>query len=183
VKTTRPKSLLPDADVVIETYKLGVWEQLIAEIPVLVPATIAYSEALFYKGRKRSVSKEIDLPALVEQGKIRQVEASAQEVEAVLKRFDCISRESLHPGEVEALAVFYARKAPECAFCSGDKTAIRCLAMLGLSDCAISLEGVLDSIGLRKNLRVQFTKEYLRAQIKIGQQQRITGLGLAVNDF
>ena len=138
MKTTRPKSLLPDADVVIETYKLGVWEQLIAEIPVLVPATIAYCEALFYKGRKRSVSKEIHLPALVEQGKIRQVEASAQEVEAVLKRFDCISRESLHPGEVEALAVFYARKAPECAFCSGDKTAIRCLAMLGLSDCAIS---------------------------------------------
>ena len=101
MKTTRPKSLLPDADVVIETYKPGVWEQLIAEIPVLVPATIAYSEALFYKGRKRSVSKEIHLPALVEQGKIRQVEASAQEVEAVLKRFDCISRESLHPGEFD----------------------------------------------------------------------------------
>ncbi len=183
MKTTRPKSLLPDADVVIETYNLGVWEGLIAEISVVVPATIVHSEALFFKGRKRSVSGRIHLPALVEQGKIKQVEASAQEVDAVLQRFDRIFRESLHPGEVEALAVLHAGKAPECAFCSGDKTAIRCLAMLGLSDCAISLEEVLDSIGLRKKLRFQFTKEYLRAQIKIGQQQRITGLGLAVNDF
>ncbi len=50
--------------------------------------------------------------------------------------------------------------------------------MLGYSELGISLEEVLQKVGLQKQLPVQFTKAFFRRNLTIGQQRRITGQDL-----
>lgn len=66
----------------------------------------------------------------------------------------------------------------EHLFCSSDAAAIQALAMLGYSELGISLEEVLQKVGLQKQLPVQFTKAFFRRNLTIGQQRRITGQDL-----
>jgi len=39
--------VLLDASIVIEAYKLGVWEKFLDRIEAIVPSTVAHDEALF----------------------------------------------------------------------------------------------------------------------------------------
>jgi len=171
--------VLLDADVIIEAHELKVWDPIVSEVGVLVPSIVSHNEASYFRSRKRRKKLGIRLTPLVESGDIEELSATTDELRSIEEAFDCITLEGLHDGEKEALALLYSGRAPGSFFCSGDKAALRCLAMLGLSEKAISLETLLGSIGFWKPLSPQFTEEYLRRQLRRGQQDGITGLGLS----
>ncbi len=126
---TRPRRLLLDADVVIKTHELGVWENLIEVVEVAVGATVVRDEALFYSKRTDAIPKDIDLPRLVHERKLTELSASVKELSQIRSvEFNI----SLHPGEMEALALLYSKSAGDRCFCTGDKAAIQALAMLDL---------------------------------------------------
>lgn len=177
-KFTRPSlPLLVDANIVIEAYKISVWNPLIGRLRVAIPSIVIDDEALFYSSDLGNVPVPIRLPSLVANGSIERVEATNEEMSAVLDIFDRVFVEGIHPGEHEALAIIMHRS-EEYQFCSSDVVAIKALTMLGYSDRGVSMESVLTSIGLTKKLDKQFTEAFFRNQIAAGQVQRIQGTGL-----
>ncbi len=178
-KIIKPRSLLLDANIIIEAYKLNVWENLLERVSIAVPSIIAQDEVLFYSRRNQRIPSPIDLRALYRSQKISILEATSTEMIKVHSIFDRNFISQLHPGETEALALLYCRENSNYHFCSADAMAIKALAMLDLSHLAISFEKCLASHGLKKALDEQFKDGFLKKLLKIGQAMKITGEGLA----
>lgn len=178
-KTIKQTYLLLDADVVIETYTLGIWQTLIERCKVLLPSIVVHDEALFFQRDINGIPQEINLPMLVDADKVIEVAATTEEIIAFRALFDRVFIETLHDGEVEALALLNVGKVFGGLFCTGDARAIQALAMAGMSERGISLETLLKSIGLSRRLRKQFTGRFFKQNLVTGQMNRITGQGLA----
>lgn len=177
-KITKPLRLLLDADVVIEAHGLGVWVALCDRAQIACPATVVHSEALFYSQDDCTVPPSIHLPSLVARGTIEMLEATVDDAAMVRSELADDVLEGLHPGESEALALLFVQKAGDYRFCTGDRAAIRALALLGLSEQGISLEEALEAVGATKPLARQFTEVYFREALREGQEHRLRGLGL-----
>ncbi len=177
-KSARPLRLLLDADVVIEAHRLGVWEELVARSAVACPGAVVHDEALFYCTDEYSVPTSIHLPSLVAAGRIAMLEATADDLRELAAILTPDALEGLHPGESEALALLLVGKARDHRFSSGDRAAIRALALLGLSERGISFECALDAAGLKKPLPNRLTEPFFQGALREGQGHRLRGLGL-----
>jgi hypothetical protein len=179
-KTTRPKFLLLDANIVIEAYILGIWQPLIERVEVLIPSIVIKDEALFFRKEENGVPPAIRLEELVEREEIKEISASADDIADLHSVFDRVFVQGLHDGESEALAWLLKRGGEQgLFFCTSDAHAIQALAMLGRSRQGISMEELLKSIGLEKPLSRQFTEEFFKSSLERGQRNRISGTGLA----
>lgn len=173
-----PKSVLFDANVIIEAYKLGIWEKLLDKITGLVPSIVARDEALFFQKEKGKVPEAIDLIRVIKTAKIKEVSATSAEMKSLHSIFDTVFIQGLDYGELEALALIKANKVEGAGFCTGDAVAIRALAMIGHSELGISMETLLKKTGLQKTLDRQFTEKFFRENLILGQTNRITRQGL-----
>jgi hypothetical protein len=86
---------------------------------------------------------------------------------------------AVHSGEKEALAFVFCHQSEDYYFCTGDAAALQALAVVGMKDKGISLEKLLNDIGLPKTLKHQFTENYFKTWIKKGsvrfvQEQKLT---------
>lgn len=178
-KIIKPISLLPDANVIIKAYQLNVWENLLSRISITVPSIIAYDEALFYSKGLDKIPDPINLRLLSESNRLKIIGATSDEIQSVLSRFDRVVCEQLHDGEIEALALLYCRPDFNHHICTSDSTAIKALALLDLSQWAISFEECLTTHGLKKPLDKQFTKSFLKENLKMGQTMRIMERGIS----
>lgn len=178
-KTTKPKCILLDANVVIEAHELGIWQKLTERLQLIVPSTVIHDEALFFSRTTRDSRKNITLQTWIEDAKITELSATYEELASIYSIFDRVFIETLHPGETEALALLKTDKAETAYFCTGDGHAVQALAMIGMSERGISMESLLASIGLKRRLKRQFTEAFFRLNRGAGQQKRITGEGLA----
>lgn len=178
-KVTKLKCVLLDADVIIEAHKLGIWQQLTKRLQLVVPSIVIHDEALFFSQTSRGPRENIRLQTLVEEGKIIELSATYAELVSIYTIFDRVFIETLHPGETEALALLKAKKVGAASFCTGDGHAIQALAMIGMSECGISMETLLVSIGLKRKLQRQFTEASFRLNRREGREKRITREGLA----
>jgi len=177
-KTTKPKCLLLDANIVIEAFKLGAWDQLIERISIAVPSIVVKNEALFYSKKDRGIPEPINLPDLIIQGKIVEIEADSSDLLTLDLNFDLVFQEGLDPGEKEALALMWCGKADEYFLCTADANAIQALAILGLSESGISFERALLSVGLERKLSSWFRDDFFIRNIRIGQKKKIQGEGI-----
>jgi len=84
----------------------------------------------------------------------------------------------VQPGERETLA-FLCDSAEDWLLCSGDGAVFRVLSLLGKSQQGISLEEILQQIGLCKgNLGWEFSKKFREKHARIGQADSIQGRGI-----
>ena len=179
-RTTKPKCVLLDANVVIEAHRVAVWRNLLDQCQIMVPSTVVRDEALFYSCETDGIHEDIYLPKLVHDGRIIQLTATAEDLVNLYGTFDRVFVEGIDPGEAEALALLKSGKAPEAYFCTGDAPAIRALAMLGMSERGISMEMLLRKLGLQRRLQhFGFTEEFFQENLKRGSINRVTGEGLA----
>lgn len=183
-RTTRLKCVLLDANVVIEAHSIGVWQKLLDRCQIMIPSIVVRDEALFYSRETNGIHEDIYLPKLVQDGKIIELTATAEDLHSLYGTFDRVFVEGIDPGEAEALALLKSRKAAEACFCTGDALAIRALAMLGMSEVGISLETLLKRLGLQRKLQhFWFTEEFFQENLKRGSIKRVTGEGLADRDL
>jgi len=178
-RTTKPQCVLLDANVVIKAHELRVWLQLTERYELILPSTVIRNEARYFQTAKR-VRKPIRLQELLAKGEIAELSASAEELARVHAIFASWFLGTLDSGEAEALALLKANKAPAAYFCTSDAPAIKALAMIMMSEQGISMETLLAKVGLKKNLERQYTEDFFRTNIRLGQIARITGEGLAV---
>jgi hypothetical protein len=168
--------VLLDANIVIESHKLGIWDQLKVSYKLTLPAIVRRGEVLycFIDGRKVAINLENQ----VVNKEIDELEATAQEVGALFRIFESWFLETLDPGETEALALLETRNLSEFVFCTSDAPAIKALVMLGKSSSGVSLETLLAKIGLTKNLQKQFSEPFFEGCCKQGSVNLITRTGL-----
>ncbi len=174
--TTKPRCVLLDANVVIESHELGVWEELRAGYRLTVPATVSRREALFYFAGRRKV--RVDLPGQIRRSDIDELEASVEELADLYGTFESWFLDTLDPGELEALALLKAGRATGCSFCTSDAPAIKALVMLGMSNWGVSLETLLSRIGLTKKFKTQFQESFFKSCCRQGSLNLVTRDGL-----
>jgi len=98
--STKLKSLLPDAMTVIHLHEIDLWDGLCSRTEIIVPSTSTEWRI------------NIDLPAQIQAGKITEVAASLADIQDFLAQLDSVTRESLHDGEIEALAFLFKNQVP-----------------------------------------------------------------------
>lgn len=163
------KLWLLDADVVIDLLSLNLFDKLIKNHKIFAGSTVIGEVKSFKRSNER---QSIDLrQKYVENGLIKELSASAEEIKKVLSKLPKNNRDTIHTGELESLAIL-ARE-HNLIFCSCDATAIRTLPILGLSDRGISVEKLLKISGFtRSDLQDRHTEEYFKNNLAIGQQEK-----------
>jgi len=181
----KPQSLLPDAMIVIDLHRLGLWREMCEHYEVIVPSIIAH-EAHWYWDPELGQRCEIDLQAEASAGRIRIAEASAEQMNQLLTLFDCLMQGALHPGEQEALALLYARQIENCWGCSADQAAVKALILLEMGQAGASLERALQEAGLLNRagkLDGHCTEACYQRWVNEARVDRIQGRGLARSLF
>jgi hypothetical protein len=173
------KCVLLDANIIIESHKVGVWEKLTEKVEIVVSSIVAHKEALFYSEVEGKIPEPIHLKQLIQDGKIKEISASPEEIADFLNYFDRVFVFGLDDGEIESLALIKSEKIKDTLFCSSDGPAIQALAMIGHSDAGISMEMLLKETGLQKNIECQFSDAFFQKHLKKGTENLIQGVGIA----
>jgi hypothetical protein len=179
VKATRKlTSVLLDAVIVIEAHALGIWSNLVGKVEILIPSTVVRDEAFYFNSKKKEKRLAIQISKSIKDGEIKEVSATAEDLRSLGGIFDNATLQGLDPGELEALALLKSCKIGDILFCTADGAAIRALALMGNSELGISLERLLQKVGLQNPLTRQYKEDFFRYHLTKGQQDRITGIGL-----
>jgi len=172
------KCVLLDSNIVIEAYRLDIWEKLIERVEIVVSSVVAHQESLFYSEEEGKIPDPINLSRLIQAGQIQELTATTEEIADFLDMFDRNFVFGLHDGETESLALIKSGKTEDAAFCSSDAAAIQALVMIGHSHIGISMEKLLKKCGLPKRLKHQFRDKFFENQKAKGVENLLTGQGL-----
>lgn len=136
-----PNSLcvLLDANAIIEAHARDVWASLLQRVTLVIPS-IVLQESQFYIDPTTGQEVRIDLTEALQNGAIREVSATLEQLSRFYARFDRVFVQRMDPGEAEAIALLLDGALPEHQFCTGDGPAIRALSLLDMPDAGISLE-------------------------------------------
>lgn len=170
------RCLLLDACVVIKLFQLGLWQQFCERCEVVLAETVVEDEVQFYVDADEQ-RHEIDLSEDLTAGRIAMVSVDASAVGQFFDRFDRIYAEQLDPGERESLAYLFEADAP-CTICSSDAIVFRVLAWTGRQDQGLSLEEILQAIGLGRSLPHQYTKPARLKWTRQGEEDMVRGIGM-----
>jgi len=169
--------LLLDTGIIIKLHELGIWQRFTEECSVTLTSTVAYDEALYYEDKQRQ-HRRIDLQAGIDSGKIKCMDVSFDCVANFKKQFDPSYLERLDAGEAEALALVSVSE-EKWVLSSADAIAFRVLGQFGRDHQGISLEEILQRIGLgRGAMEWQFSRKFRELYSSKGTQDSITGRGL-----
>lgn len=172
---SRLKLLILDANVVIHLHELGIWSKLIGLCDVHLPRTVV-SEVSYYEADGEKCYIDIE-PDVVEQ-RVHAFDVALSDIKAFRDQFDPFYVEGLDPGECEALA-YLCKSDQDFLISSGDAIVYRVLGRLKRSNQGISLEEILQKIGLQQNqlpwaCRKAFRQKYTRD----GEINALHGIGL-----
>ncbi len=167
--------LLLDANIIIKLYELGIWGQVLDRCEVIVAQTVVEHEVKYF--REETTDSPIDLTSDVAAKRMAVVGVDAANVKAFLDRFDPVYFGEMDPGETESLA-YLASSSDPCLICSSDAIVFRVLGCLGLVEQGLSLETILQKVGLGRALTYQFTEQFREYWTKRGQQDGMRGMGL-----
>jgi hypothetical protein len=156
--------LLLDANVVIRLFELGIWDRVVEACDVHLARTVI-DEADFYtdgSGQRHA----IELQPYERDSRVTVHDALISQVGALIDRFGAHFLDRLHDGERESLAVLV----------SGLDTGV--LGALAVGGQGVSLEEVLQRIGLGRTLKRQFSKAFRVECTEQGFDEGIRGFGV-----
>jgi hypothetical protein len=103
-------------------------------------------------------------------------ETTIPEIRQFSARFDPLYIEKLDPGEAAALAYLFDQNL-DWMICSSDAIVYRILGNFKRGSQGISLEEVLNTIGLGRDLKHLFTKKFREEWTRRGFAEGLGGLG------
>ena len=166
--------LLLDASVVFQLFELGLWDQLIEHCDIILSRIVAEKEVKYFHGEE--ADEQIDLTPYVKARRITIVDVDASDVKRFRDQFDPVYLEKLDPGETESLAYLCMSDDP-CLLSSSDGIVYRVLAHLNLAEQGISLEEILEKVGLQRALPDQFRRSFQAHWTKRGREEAVRGVG------
>ena len=168
--------LVLDANIVIKLFELGLWRQLCDRSEIVLADTVVAEEVQFYLD-EQGERQEIDLSHDVRDRRVLVVSVGVDTLKRFLDRFDPVYAERLDPGEKESLAHLFSSDDP-CVICSSDAIVFRVLAWTNRQDQGLSLEEVLQAVGLGRALPEEYTKRSRLKWTRQGQQDMIRSIGM-----
>ncbi len=175
----RLKLLLLDACVVIGLHELGVWDNLLQLCDVTLTRTVAEDEVIFWDDEscQRHYIDQQKFQDDIKAERVTCIDVPLNQIGAFRTKFDPSYLERLDPGEAESLA-FLLSSEEEWLISSSDSIVFKVLGRLGLAERGISLEEILQQVGLGRHVHWKYTKEFRLKFTQQGQQDSITGTSL-----
>jgi hypothetical protein len=167
--------LVLDANVIILLFQHGLWDAVVERCELIL-SEIVVEEADFFIDDS-GVQHRINLQPDIDAGRVRVVAIAVTEVAAFRARFDPLYVQKLDDGETESLA-FCLREGDPYRLCSSDAIVFKVLSVVDRSEQGVSLEEVLQVVGLGRPLSRQFTKAFREECRSRGLQDRLAGIGL-----
>ena len=167
--------LLFDACIIIGAHELGVWDSLIQQCTVTITSTVNQEADFWYDahGERHEVNLNKDISAK----KINCVNVPLSQVSDFCKKFGPTYLDRMDPGEAESLA-YLSFSREHWLIASADSHVFKVLGSLGLGERGISLEEILQKIGLGRDVDWKYSMEFQKKYTMKGEQDGITGLGL-----
>ncbi len=137
---------------------------------------MAEKEVLFQKSERDEYGYDIDLSPLISSGTITVFDVSVSELKVFRDQFDPTYLGDLDDGESESLA-YMVKQPPEFLISSGDAIVYRVLGNLNRCEQGISLEEILQKLGLGRTVQNPYTKRLREQYTRQGQQDMIRGRG------
>jgi hypothetical protein len=162
--------LLLDAGPIIKLFELGIWVQFIKACDVTITRTVAEDEVVF--ASKGDNKEYIDL--MPYEGQINIVDVKPAVVITFYNKFNLLYKDIIDPGDNETLAFLFA-SSDNWRVCAADHAVFRILGLLNKSEVGISLEEVLQDVGLSHQLEWQYTKKFREKYTRMGQIDSIQG--------
>lgn len=174
---SRLKLLILDACVVIQLHELGRWQQVVDQCDIHLSEIVARREVKFDDAN----GTRIDLEPAIHSKAITLFSIDAVKVDAFRARFDNSYLGVLDDGEAESLAYMFDTKS-EFLISSADKIVYRVLGNMNRGHQGISLEEILNRIGLTtSHLPPQYRREFRERWTQVGLEERLNGLGFKSN--
>jgi hypothetical protein len=146
------KLCLLDANVIIHLHQLGLWGMMTKRFEVYVASTVV-AEAMFWTD-----DAGVEHPIALVAGTFTEVSASPAESAKLKRQFPALQ---IDAGELESLAWLLSGAADEeCQVCSSDAVVFKVLGALNESFRGTSLEELLGTVGDRRRLKPQYTKDF-----------------------
>jgi len=165
--------LLLDAGPIIKLFELGIWDEFLEKCDVSISQTVA-DEAKWTSQKFEDVRIDLELY----KDKVKIFDTDLPLAKSFIDRFNEPYKAIIHAGEKETLA-FLCNSSEQYLLCSADKAVYQVLGLLGKAEQSISLEEILDQIGLsQRNLGRQYTKKFRVIWIQKGQIDSIQDRGL-----
>ncbi|HEU5116756.1 MAG TPA: hypothetical protein VFT74_08795 [Isosphaeraceae bacterium] len=172
----RLKLLILDANIVILLHEFGIWPRLLERCEVYLARTVAEDEAVFFE--QDGDQQPIDLSDDISNNRVSLFDVSIPDIKRFLDQFDPVYISKLDPGETESLA-FLTQSKESFLISSGDAIVFRVLGRLNRGDQGISLEEILNKIGLQQSkLPWSCQKTFREKYTSEGGQDMIQGKGL-----
>lgn len=170
------KLLILDAGVVIRLHDLGIWNQVRDQCDVHLSRIVAEKEVLFQPGDEGEYGDDIDLAPDINSGKVQVFDVTTSDFKAFRDQFDSLYVGDLDDGEAESLT-FLTKQADDFLISSGDAIVYRVLGNLGRRDQGVSLEEVLQQIGLGRKLEWAYSRAFREKYTREGETDVIQGRG------
>jgi hypothetical protein len=170
----RLQFLLLDTGPIIKLFELGIWDEFITKCDVTISRIVA-EQAQYASQEFEDIC--INLGSYERKNLIKIVEVELSEVKAFHEKFDLQYKVIIHPGEKETLAFLY-NSSENWLVCAADGAVFRVLGFLSNAEQGISLEEVLEKIGLSRKLEWKYTKKFCEKYTRIGQIDSIQNKGL-----
>lgn len=166
------KLLLLDANVVIHLFKLGLWDTIVERCDVHLSAVVI-GEAGFWED-ENEMPHSIDLNPYIDSGAVTKFEVPLEQIMAFCADFSKTYKGDLDDGEAESLT-YLLGSTDEYAICSADHIVFQVLGSHYRSSQGISLEEVLQAVGLSRQLPYWFTKAYREKLTRSGFADGLQG--------
>ena len=165
--------------VVSELHAQGIWARFVRTAEVVLPAIVA-DEAHCYTAEDGTVRPtHIDDDIAAE--RVTVLDCDTEELQSILRRFDKVLQERLHLGEIQALVLLVKWEGDPPLFCTADFKAIEATCLLGLAERLVSMETMLSSVGLPRQLKTQYREATFKRLVQRAASARIQGRGLATD--
>lgn len=162
--------LLLDAGPIIKLFELGIWDDFLKRCDISISQTVV-NEA------ERNIRKILGLDVNLNSYTVETFDLEPSAYKVFHDKFDLEYKAIIHPGENETLAFLYS-SSQNWTVCSADGAVFRALGRLGKVEQGISLEELLQTIGLLQELEWQYTKKFREKYTRLGQIDFIQGKGL-----
>lgn len=173
--TKRLSFLLLDANIIIELWRLGLWGRLVELCDIHVGKTVVGEADFFLDAHGNRV--DIDLSGDISSQKIQVFQVEFHDLDEFRRRYDPSYLAKLDPGETEALVRLLGLPS-DFRLCSADGIVFKVLANIQRGEQGISLEEVLERVGLSRRLGRQYTKEFRTEKTKLGAIDSIQSRGI-----
>lgn len=177
------KLLIFDTGVVIKLHEWRLWDQVTAKCDVYLSSIVADRESKYHQVAGDDWDQDIDLSQAIRDGTITVFHVAPADILKFKNRFVPSYFVILDEGEAESLTYLTSQKTTDFKISSGDAIVYKVLGNLNMGEQGISLEEILQQIGLsRKIEEFQYRKDFREQMTKTGSTDRIQGRGLLTLD-